>query len=230
MPGTSEITSTVDQQLLLQLGARLKRVRLQQGLTTIQMAERAGLSRMTLRSIEAGEPTPTIGSYVRVMRALGVSQDLALVASGAEPVSRPSQGALLGPKKLVISVSHARHELQDLQSLVLHREAVRLVKQDPALLQRAIDTLNRWRATTSSHSQALLDEWSTILQRRAWRRALAHTGRAQQLRQASPLTVLLPEETRRRILAEVRDLKSGVRVTVPATPRSYGGGWRDPTR
>ncbi|MDP3521274.1 MAG: helix-turn-helix transcriptional regulator [Hydrogenophaga sp.] len=152
MPGTSEITSTVDQQLLLQLGARLKRVRLQQGLTTIQMAERAGLSRMTLRSIEAGEPTPTIGSYVRVMQALGVSQDLALLASGTESVSKRRQGALLGSKKLLISVSHARHELQDLQSLVLHQEAVRLVKQDPALLQRAIDTLNRWRATTSSHS------------------------------------------------------------------------------
>lgn len=219
MPGTSEVTSTVDLQLLLQLGARLKRVRLQQGLTTIQMAEQAGLSRMTLRSIEAGEPTPTIGSYVRVMRVLGVSQDLALLASGTEPVSKRSHGALSASNKLVISVSHERHEVQDIQSLVLHQEAVRLVKQDPALVQQAIDTLNRWRATTSTHSQVLLDEWSTILQRRAWRRALAHTGRAQQLRQASPLTVLLPEETRRRILAEVRNLKSGVRVTVPAPPQ-----------
>ncbi|MDP3519609.1 MAG: helix-turn-helix transcriptional regulator [Hydrogenophaga sp.] len=208
MPGTSEITSAADLLLLLGLGARLKRERLRQGLTTVQMAEKAGLSRMTLRSVEAGEPMPTIGSYLRVMRVLGISQDLALLVSDPEPAQGRKKKQAPGAQRAVVSVSHKRHELQDFQSLVLHQEAVRLVKQAPALVQRSIDTLNRWRATGSPHSQALWEEWSAILHRRAWRRALAHTGRAQQLRQASPLTILLPEETRRRILAEVQSLKS----------------------
>ena len=207
MPGTSEITSAFDQQLLLQLGARLKRVRLRQGLTTIQMAERAGLSRMTLRSVEAGEPTPTIGSYLRVMRVLGLSQDFALLVTdiGSAPAKNKKW---LGPADVVVSVSLRAHELQDLQSLVLHQEAVRLMKQDPELIRRATETLSRWRAKGSSHSQELWDEWVDILNKRAWRRALAHTHRAQQLRQASPLATILPKETRTRILDDVQRLKS----------------------
>ncbi|OGA89539.1 MAG: hypothetical protein A2Z55_04585 [Burkholderiales bacterium RIFCSPHIGHO2_12_63_9] len=113
MPGTSEITSAFDQQLLLQLGARLKQARLRQGLTTIQMAERAGLSRMTLRSVEAGEPTPTIGSYLRVMRVLGLSRDFALLVTdiGSAPAKNKKR---LDPADVVVSVSHRAHELQDL--------------------------------------------------------------------------------------------------------------------
>lgn len=113
MPGTSEITSAFDQQLLLQLGARLKQARLRQGLTTIQMAERAGLSRMTLRSVEAGEPTPTIGSYLRVMRVLGLSRDFALLVTdtGSAPAKNKKRPH---PENVVVSVSHRAHELQDL--------------------------------------------------------------------------------------------------------------------
>lgn len=207
MPGTSEITSAFDQQLLLQLGARLKQARLRQGLTTIQMAERAGLSRMTLRSVEAGEPTPTIGSYLRVTRVLGLSQDFALLVTdiGSAPAKNKIRPH---PENVVVSVSHRAHELQDLQSLVLHQEAVRLMKQNPELIRRATETLSRWRAKGSSHSQELWEEWADILSKRAWRRALAHTHRAQQLRQSSPLATILPKETRTRILDDVQRLKS----------------------
>jgi transcriptional regulator with XRE-family HTH domain len=207
MPAKSVVSSVIDRQLLLQLGGRLKLARARQGLTTTQMAERAGISRMTLSAVEAGEPTPTMGSYLRVMGVLGVSQDLALVASDA--LRSAEMHDLSG---LTVSVSHAQHELQDLQSLMLHQEAVRLMRKQPQLIQLALDTLDRWRQGDTSRSQFLWDEWTVILQRKAWRRALSQTKRARELRQASPLTVVLPTETRQRILDEVQRLKNGIQL------------------
>ena len=205
MRAKSEVPSVVDRQLLLQLGGRLKQARLKEGLTTARMAERAGISRMTLSAVEAGELTPAMGSYLRVMSVLGVSQDLVLVAGDARRASEMNDLSSLG-----VSVSHANHELQDLQSLMLHEEAVRLIRKQPELIQLALDTLDRWRQGGASRSQLLWDEWSVILQRKAWRRALSQTKRAKELRQASPLAMLLPTETRQRILDDVQRLKKGV--------------------
>lgn len=220
MPATTDLSSAVDRQLLIQLGGRLKRARLKQGLTTTAMAERAGISRMTLTAVEAGEPTPTIGTYLRVMSVLGVSGDLALLASEA---SRPAVNAAPRvaeetPNSVTVSAGDARHELQDLQSLMLHQEAVRLLRKDPQLVQQALDTLETWRASGDARSRFLWDEWSVILHRRAWRRALSHTRRSKELRQASPLATVLPREIRERILRDVRKLKQGVTVGEIAPP------------
>lgn len=209
------LTSVVDQQLLMELGERLKRARIRQGLTTVEMAGRAGLSRMTLRSIEAGEPTPTIGSYLRVMGVLGVSSDLALLVTEAEQAPSRRRTARIGPKAVKPEVTDRGHELQDLQSLVLHQEAVRLMKKDQALIQKALDTLNRWRARGRSRSDALWDEWSVILHRRTWRRALANTERSRELRQASPLTTVLPADARERILKDVQRLRAAASGSAP---------------
>lgn len=220
MPAASELSSVIDRQLLLQLGARLKRARLKQGLTTTEMAERAGISRMTLSAIEAGEPTPTMGSYLRVMSVLQVSRDLVLVASEALESPPPQQGENAHASHgLVVTASNAKHELQDLQSLMLHQEAVRLMQKKPELVQQALDTLDRWRQSGDSHSRFLWDEWSVILHRRSWRRALSHSKRSKELRQASPLTTILPPETRQRILEEVRRLKNGVALGALPTPK-----------
>lgn len=214
MPASSQLHSPVERQLLIQLGERLRRARQTQGLTTVALAERAGISRMTLSAVEAGEPAPTMGTYVRVMSALGLSGDLALVASG-EPRSDESAS------KVVVSARNAEHDIQDLQSLLLHEEAVRLLRKQPALISRALETLEKWRESGSGHSRVLLDEWSVILRRRDWRRALARTRRSKELRQASPLTVLLPSEVRERVLKEVRLLKQGVTLgRVLSTSRS----------
>ena len=210
MPGTSSTNSALDRQLLLDLGARLRRARVERGLTTSQMAERAGISRMTLSAIEAGEPTPTIGSYVRVMSVLDVSKDLVLVGNRALVPPTPPGRHDAGGSDVVVSVGNARHDVQDLQSLLLHQEAVRLVQKRPELLQQALDTLERWRDSGASSSRVLWDEWSVILHRRDWRRVLSHTRRSRELRQASPLTTVLPADVRERILEEVRQLKGGV--------------------
>ncbi len=41
------------------------------GLTAEQVCQRAGISRPTLRKIEAGDPTVTFESFLNVVRALG---------------------------------------------------------------------------------------------------------------------------------------------------------------
>ena len=216
MPAASDITSVVDRQLLLQLGERLKRARVKQGLNTTELAHRAGISRMTLSAVEAGEPSPTMGSYLRVMSALGVAGDLVLLASDTLESSATADVPGQAGKELRVSASSAKHELQDLQSLMLHQEAVRLMQKQPALIQQAMDTLNAWRQAGDAHSQFLWDEWAVILHRRAWRRALSHTKRSRELRQASPLATVLPPEVRQRILDEVQRLKKGVALgTVP---------------
>ena len=77
---TSDINPLLERQLLLQLGDRLKRLRKAQGVGTVEMALRAGISRNTLRAVEAGDPTPSIGTYLRLMSIMGISGELALLA------------------------------------------------------------------------------------------------------------------------------------------------------
>jgi hypothetical protein len=84
------------------------------------------------------------------------------------------------------------------------------MKQQPELIEQALAVLEDWRLSGPSHSRFLWDEWAVILHRRAWRRALSQTARSRELRQASPVTSVLPPETRKRILKEVQQLKKGV--------------------
>ena len=232
MPAASKVNSVLDQQLLLQLGERLRRARVNRGLTATQLAKQARISRMTLSAVEAGAPAPTMGTYLRVMSALGVSQDLALVASDTlQGPAAQRTGEQVSSNTVVASMSpsDAQHELQDLQSLMLHEEAVRLLKKKPELIEQALDTLERWRAAGDSHSRFLWDEWSVILHRRAWRRALSLTRRSKELRQASPLTTLVPAEVRQRVLEQVQQLKEGVKLgktgqaSIKAVHSQYAG-------
>lgn len=221
---TSEISPLLERQLLLQLGDRIKRLRKAQGVGTVEMAARAGITRNTLRAVEAGDPAPSIGTYLRVMSILGISGELALLA-GDTMQPAPAESAAARSRRAApivqvrVSAEDASHRLQDLQSLALHEEAVRLAKADPELLQQALDTAKRWLATGDSRSASLWREWQSILSARAWRKVLGRTRHAQQLRQTSPLVTVLPEEARQRILLQVSNLKKGIVIGgTPGTP------------
>lgn len=72
--------STQEVALLQALGERLRLARRRRKLTAEYVAEKVGITRVTLRRAEAGEPGVQMGTYVRVLAALGLAQDLVLVA------------------------------------------------------------------------------------------------------------------------------------------------------
>ena len=113
-----------------------------------------------------------------------------------------------------------RHQAQDLQSLALHEEAIRLVRFDPELLLQAQNTLDRWLASGNSRTMGLWQEWQEILRGRKWRKVLGRTRRAQELRQASPLTAALPAKVRQDVLQQVRELRRGIALGGPTPPAS----------
>lgn len=104
------------------------------------------------------------------------------------------------------------HRAQDLQSFLMHRAAVKLLRGGPALVSHVEATLSRWRTREDTHSAALLAQWAKIVRSRDWNAPLANTAVAQQLRQGSPMAGLLPDETRLGIIRYVSDLKRASRA------------------
>jgi transcriptional regulator with XRE-family HTH domain len=65
---------------LKELGQRLKDARLRRKFSMETVCARADISRPTLYKVENGEPSVAIGIYVQVLRVLGMTGDLSLVA------------------------------------------------------------------------------------------------------------------------------------------------------
>lgn len=86
LPSTTE--------LLQRFGERLRLARLRRRLAAKQVAERAGMAPMTLRSLERGGAGVTMGAYLAVMQVLGIEKDLNLLGT-ADPLGRELQDARL---------------------------------------------------------------------------------------------------------------------------------------
>ncbi|MCR5727684.1 MAG: helix-turn-helix domain-containing protein [Lachnospiraceae bacterium] len=73
------------EEILKQMGLQIKYARLRRKISTELVAERAGISRATLVSIEKGSPSVAIGYYAAVLHALNyMDKDLLLVAKDDE--------------------------------------------------------------------------------------------------------------------------------------------------
>jgi transcriptional regulator with XRE-family HTH domain len=187
MPAHSELSSPVERQLLFQLGERLRRARKSRSLSSVELARQVGISRTTLSAVEGGDPSPAFGTYVRVLSALGMVADLAMVAASLPPTDADADP--VAPMDL--------HRAQDLQSLLMHEEAVRLLREDPSLVARLQQTISRWSTRDDPNGRPLLQRWLDIVAARDW---------------ASPMATLLPQDTRLEIIRKVKALKERARA------------------
>lgn len=74
-----------DTAVLRELGSRLRRARLERNTSQSQLAEEAGVGRVTVQRIEEGE-SASMTNLVRVLRTLGLLEDLDQLV----PEPRPS--------------------------------------------------------------------------------------------------------------------------------------------
>ncbi|MBB2150297.1 helix-turn-helix domain-containing protein [Pedobacter gandavensis] len=72
------------QKILDLLGEHIKLARKRRKLTAVQLAERSGIDRVTLRSIEKGSPSVAMGSYFNVLRSLNLHEDFLKLAADDE--------------------------------------------------------------------------------------------------------------------------------------------------
>lgn len=94
MPSPAPILYPAQSKLLRALGERLREARLRRRFSVRVVAERASISRQTLYNVEAGDPSVSLGTYVRVLAVLGMDTHLALIAAD-DPVGRRLQDAQL---------------------------------------------------------------------------------------------------------------------------------------
>src|SRR5262245_15203145 len=68
------------QRLLVEVGENIHLARLRRNFSARIVAERAGISRNTLRAIERGDASVTFGAYAIVLLCLGLEKDLQCLA------------------------------------------------------------------------------------------------------------------------------------------------------
>ena len=76
---TSEMERTLEK-----MGFRIKNARLRRNIRAEEVAERAGISKGTLTSIEKGVSSVSMGAYASVLYTLGMEKDLELIATDEE--------------------------------------------------------------------------------------------------------------------------------------------------
>ena len=85
------------QKILSALGENIKLARLRRDFPAVLIAERAGISRVTLNKVESGDPGAAMGAYLKVIFALGLERDLLKVAED-DILGRRLQDAKLLPR------------------------------------------------------------------------------------------------------------------------------------
>ena len=91
--------------LLEALGSNLKLARLRRKFAAETVAQRAGISRKTMYRVEQGDPAVALGIYARVMHALGLEQDLSLLAADDLLGRKLQDAALSAPRRAARKVA-----------------------------------------------------------------------------------------------------------------------------
>lgn len=99
MPAKPPILFPTQSRLLRELGERIRLARLRRKFSSMVVAERADISRVTLGKVEHGDPAVTMGTYLRVLAVLGLDKDFGLVAQDDELGRRLQDAEITVPKR-----------------------------------------------------------------------------------------------------------------------------------
>lgn len=80
----SIVTTPVLERIFAQIGQNIRAARLRRRFTADIVAQRAGITRNTLRSIERGETGVSLGAFASVLNSLGLEKDLQSIAQDDE--------------------------------------------------------------------------------------------------------------------------------------------------
>ena len=86
------------QKVMEQLGENIRLARKRRRLTTIQVAERAGIDRTTLYHIEKGNGSVSMSAYFNTLRVLGLQNDFLKLAADDEYGRKLQDLSLIGNK------------------------------------------------------------------------------------------------------------------------------------
>ena len=97
MPAKAPVNFPGELRQLRDLGDRLRLARKRRRLPMQAVSARAGISRQTLYNVENGDPSVTMGTYLRVLAVLGLEQGLDKLAA-EDPLGRRLQDEALEPR------------------------------------------------------------------------------------------------------------------------------------
>ena len=103
------------------------------------------------------------------------------------------------------------HRIQDYQSLLVHEKAVAYLRDHPEAIQEALQRLDRWDSREPKVRRPLHEMWRKILSDRNWTLAVSTSELGNQLRQSSPLGLVLPEADRAEILKKIERIRNEIR-------------------
>ena len=102
------------------------------------------------------------------------------------------------------------YQNSDYQSLEYHQLVVSKLKENPHLVKRAIDNINRWKAH-NSFQQSYLDDWLVIINK-GLEPLLdfleSETDEAERLRSSSPFVGIITQDERMKIWRKYHGQKS----------------------
>lgn len=98
MPSKKHPIFPSEQKLLADFGERIRLARLRRKISAETLAERSSISRMTLHRAEQGSSAVSMGTYLRILAALHLQDDINLLAAD-DKLGRKLQDIALDSRK-----------------------------------------------------------------------------------------------------------------------------------